>query len=57
MPEEKLDPDKIKLQVQVDNLYISPQYFEKLEASKLEALMMSQLQKFKDWAYKEINKL
>ena len=51
MPEEKLDPDKIKLQVQVDNLYISPQYFEKLEASKLEALMMSQFQKLSEVNY------
>lgn len=49
--------DKTKLESIVDNLYISPQQYESIEATELEMLFMSQLQRFKTWADKQIKNL
>lgn len=44
------ESDKIKLESVIDALYISPQYFENIEATECEIEIRNRLEQFKVWA-------
>lgn len=47
--------DKDKLEIAVDMLYISPQHFNSIEATKAEIEIRDRLEGFKVWAKKLIS--
>ena len=50
------ESDKIKLESVIDALYISPQYFENIEATECEIEIRNRLEQFKVWANNIIKK-
>ncbi len=51
----QIEEDKIRLQVLVERVYLSPMYYHTKEASEVEAEIRQKAESFKTWAHNLIN--